>query len=131
MEAIKMNAPAQVNYDATSNSFIAFVDLDRDRSCRALPTGSSPRASPVPVKVEFWGPGDAAANGVNAIDGWDDATPTAASWAGLRSGRLGRPRRRLPAEGQQRQFPRGPGPDARDRQDGAAKVVSGPTPPSS
>ena len=29
-EAIKMNAPSQVNYRAASNKFIAFVDLDRD-----------------------------------------------------------------------------------------------------
>src|SRR6187401_2556129 len=30
LEAIKLNAPAQVNYDATTNEFIAWVDLDRD-----------------------------------------------------------------------------------------------------
>lgn len=71
-EAIKMNAPSQVNYDATSNRFIAFVDLDRDnvQSAADRVLGASVM---VPRKVEFWGPGDGAANGANAIDGWDDA----------------------------------------------------------
>lgn len=75
-EAIKMNAPSQVNYDATSNRFIAFVDLDRDnvQSAADRILGASVM---VPRKVEFWGPGDGAVNGANAIDGWDDATPTA------------------------------------------------------
>ena len=30
MEAIKLNAPAQVSYDTVTNSFVGFVDLDRD-----------------------------------------------------------------------------------------------------
>lgn len=72
MEAIKMNAPAQVNYDATVNTFIAFVDLDRDETLSA-PDRVLASKVPLPVKVDFWGPGDGAANGVNAIDGWDDA----------------------------------------------------------
>lgn len=72
LESIKMNAPAQVNYDATSNSFIAFVDLDRDNLLAAPPDRILPGRVPVPRKVEFWGPGDATANGVNAIDGWDE-----------------------------------------------------------
>ncbi|MBP9144632.1 MAG: GspH/FimT family pseudopilin [Thermoanaerobaculia bacterium] len=71
-EAIKMNAPAQVNYDATSNSFFAFVDLDRDQVLSA-PDRILAARIPVPKKVEFRGPGDAGVNGANAIDGWDDA----------------------------------------------------------
>jgi len=72
LESIKMNAPAQVNYDAASNTFIAFVDLDRDQTLSAPDRILAGRVI-VPRKVDFWGPGDAAANGVNAIDGWDDA----------------------------------------------------------
>ena len=75
-EAIKMNAPSQVNYDAASNRFIAFVDLDRDNVQSAADRILAATVM-VPRKVEFWGPGDGAANGVNAIDGWDDSTPTA------------------------------------------------------
>ncbi len=74
-EAIKMNAPAQVNYDATSNSFFAFVDLDRDQVLSAADRILAAR-TPIPKKVEFRGPGDGGANGANAIDGWDDP-PTA------------------------------------------------------
>jgi prepilin-type N-terminal cleavage/methylation domain-containing protein len=72
LESIKMNAPAQVNYDAASNSFIAFVDLDRDNLLASPPDRLLPGRVPVPRKVDFWGPGDAVANGENAIDGWDD-----------------------------------------------------------
>ncbi|MEO8197883.1 MAG: GspH/FimT family pseudopilin [Thermoanaerobaculia bacterium] len=72
MEAIKLNAPAQVNYDTTVNGFFAFVDLDRDGTLSAPDRILAGRV-PIPVKVEFWGPGDGAANGANAIDGWDDA----------------------------------------------------------
>ena len=74
-EAIKMNAPAHVNYDATSNSFFAFVDLDRDQVLSAADRILAAR-TPIPKKVEFRGPGDAGVNGANAIDGWDDP-PTA------------------------------------------------------
>jgi prepilin-type N-terminal cleavage/methylation domain-containing protein len=72
MEAIKLNAPTQVNYDATSNTFVAFIDYDRDDTFSAGDRVLPARVI-VPVKVEFWGPGDGAANGANAIDGWDDA----------------------------------------------------------
>ncbi|MEO7794599.1 MAG: GspH/FimT family pseudopilin [Thermoanaerobaculia bacterium] len=72
MEAIKFNAPSQVNYDSTSNTFIAFVDLDRDNALSASDRILAGNVR-IPAKVEFWGPGDGAANGVNAIDGWDDA----------------------------------------------------------
>ncbi len=75
-EAIKMNAPSQVNYDATSNRFIAFVDLDRN-NVQSTADRILAASVMVPRKVEFWGPPDVAANGVNAIDGWDDNTPTA------------------------------------------------------
>lgn len=71
-EAIKLNAPAHVNYDATSNSFFAFVDLDRSETL-SDPDRILAARTPVPRKVEFWGPGDAGANGAEAIDGWDDA----------------------------------------------------------
>jgi prepilin-type N-terminal cleavage/methylation domain-containing protein len=72
LEAIKLNTPAQVNYDATANAFIAFVDMDRDNALSDPDRVLAGRV-PVPAKVEFWGPGDGAANGANAIDGWDDA----------------------------------------------------------
>jgi prepilin-type N-terminal cleavage/methylation domain-containing protein len=72
LESIKMNAPAYVSYDATSNTFIAFVDLDRD-GAMSDPDRVLPGRVVVPRKVDFWGPGDGAANGVNAIDGWDEA----------------------------------------------------------
>lgn len=76
MEAIKYNAPAQVSYEAASDSFFAFVDLDRDGLLSAPDRMLSAKV-PVPAKVDFWGPGDGAPNGANAIDGWDEATPTA------------------------------------------------------
>lgn len=71
MEAIKLNAPAQVNYDVASNTFVAFVDFDRDSAFSAGDRMLAARVI-VPTKVEFWGPGDGAPNGANAIDGWDD-----------------------------------------------------------
>ncbi len=74
MESIKLNAPTQVNYDATSNTFIAFVDMDRDDTF-SVGDRMLPGRAIVPTKVEFWGPGDGAANGVNAVSGWDDAAP--------------------------------------------------------
>ena len=72
LEAIKLNTPAQVNYDATTNTFMAFVDMDRDN---ALSGADRILAATViiPATVSFQGPGDAAPNGANAIDGWDDA----------------------------------------------------------
>ena len=73
MEAIKMNAPTQVNYDSTTNTFIAFVDLDRDNALTVPPDRILPGSAAVPLKVSFQGPGDGAPNGANAIDGWDDA----------------------------------------------------------
>lgn len=73
LESIKMNAPAQVHYDAASNTFFAFVDLDRDGVLGAPPDRILAGRVIVPTKVEFWGPGDGAANGANAIDGWDSA----------------------------------------------------------
>jgi prepilin-type N-terminal cleavage/methylation domain-containing protein len=72
MEAIKLNASAQVYYDSTSNTFNAYVDLDRDDSLSA-PDRVLTSKVPVPAKVTFQGPGDGAPNGANAIDGWDDA----------------------------------------------------------
>ena len=76
LEAIKMNAPAHVNYDPTSNNFFAFVDLDRDEVLLAPPDRILGGRVIVPRKVDFWGPTDVAANGANAIDGWD-SPPTA------------------------------------------------------
>lgn len=73
MESIKMNAPTQVNYDATSNSFIAFVDLDRDNALAVPPDRILAANAVLPRKIFFEGPGDGAPNGANAIDGWDDA----------------------------------------------------------
>lgn len=73
MEAIKMNAPAQVNYDSTSNTFIAFVDLNRDNVLASPPDRLLAAYVPVPKRIFFQGPGDGAPNGANAIDGWDDA----------------------------------------------------------
>ncbi len=70
-EAIKLNAPAQVNYDAATNTFIAFVDLDRD-GVQSAPDRVLAGKVIVPRKVEFWGPGDSGPNGANATDGWDD-----------------------------------------------------------
>jgi len=72
LESIKMSAPAQVHYDAASNSFFAFVDLDRDGAVSAADRVLAGRVI-VPRKVEFWGPTDGAANGANATDGWDNA----------------------------------------------------------
>ncbi len=72
LESIKMSAPAEVNYDAALNAFFAFVDLDRDGAVSA-PDHVLPGRVIVPRKVDFWGPTDAAANGANATDGWDDA----------------------------------------------------------
>ena len=72
MEAIKLNAPAQVSYDTVTNSFVGFVDLDRDDVLSAADRVLGAKV-PIPVKVAFQGPGDGAPNGVNAIDGWDDA----------------------------------------------------------
>lgn len=72
LESIKLNAPAHVNYDATTNAFVAFVDLDNDLALSA-PDRVLSGTVPLPAKVTFHGPGDFAANGANAIDGWDDA----------------------------------------------------------
>lgn len=72
LEAIKLNTPAQVNYDATTNTFIAWVDMDRDNAF----TGADRLLAAtviIPATVSFQGPGDAGPNGANAIDGWDDA----------------------------------------------------------
>jgi prepilin-type N-terminal cleavage/methylation domain-containing protein len=73
LEAIKLGAPAQVNYEAATNEFIAWVDLNRDGLLASPPDRILAGKVAIPVKVEFWGPGDGGANGVNAIDGWDDA----------------------------------------------------------
>lgn len=71
MEAIRLNAPAQVSYDATENAFTAFVDLDRDDALSAADRVLKSKV-PLPVKVTFQGPGDTGPNEANAIDGWDD-----------------------------------------------------------
>lgn len=72
LESIKMNAPAQVNYDPVSNTFFGFVDLDRDGSLSAPDHILAGRVV-IPIKVQFWGPGDSSVNSANATDGWDDA----------------------------------------------------------
>ena len=72
LESIKLNAPAHVSYDATTNAFVAFVDLDNDLALSA-PDRVLPGTVPLPAKVTFHGPGDFNPMGVNAIDGWDDA----------------------------------------------------------
>ena len=72
LEAIKMDAPVEVNYDVGSNSFISFVDMDRD-GLESAPDRRLGSVIRVPRKIEFRGPGDAAPNGANAIDGWDNA----------------------------------------------------------
>lgn len=71
-EAIKLNAPAHVNYDVATNSFFAFIDLDRD-GIQSAPDRILAARTPLPRKIDFWGPGDANANGAEAIDGWDEA----------------------------------------------------------
>lgn len=71
LEAIKMSAPVEVRYDAAQKRLYAFVDFDRD----GIENGADRRLSAearLPRRVEFRGPGDAAPNGANAIDGWDD-----------------------------------------------------------
>ncbi|MEO8276932.1 MAG: prepilin-type N-terminal cleavage/methylation domain-containing protein [Thermoanaerobaculia bacterium] len=72
LESIKMSRTAQVNYDATSNTFFSFVDLDGDGT---FSDGDKLLAGRViiPRKVDFWGPGDGGPLGANAIEGWDDA----------------------------------------------------------
>lgn len=62
LESIKMSSTAQVTFDETANAFVATLATGRQLSGTV----------PMPVKVEFRGPGDAAPNGTNAIDGWDD-----------------------------------------------------------
>jgi prepilin-type N-terminal cleavage/methylation domain-containing protein len=73
LEAIKLNAPAQVNYEAANNRFIAWIDMNQDGLLASPPDRLLAGIVPIPAKVEFWGPGDGAANGANAIDGWDNA----------------------------------------------------------
>jgi len=63
LESIKMSSTAQVSFDSVTNSFTATLETGR----------ALPGTVPMPVKVEFRGPGDGAPNGANAIDGWDDA----------------------------------------------------------
>ncbi|MEZ5314473.1 MAG: GspH/FimT family pseudopilin [Thermoanaerobaculia bacterium] len=72
LEAIKMSAPVEVRYDSTQNRLIAFLDFDRD----GIRNGADRLLSAevrLPRRVQFRGPGDAAPNGANAVDGWDDA----------------------------------------------------------
>mgnify|MGYP001581768365 FL=1 len=71
LEAIKLSAPVEVNYDSTRNRLVAFVDFDRD----GVEDSTDRRlASEVrlPRRVEFRGPSDGVPNGPNAIDGWDN-----------------------------------------------------------
>lgn len=72
LEAIKMSAPVEVNYDVTLNRLMAFVDFDRDGTEDTTDRRLSSEVR-LPRRIEFRGPADAAPNGANAIDGWDDA----------------------------------------------------------
>ena len=119
LESIKLNAPAHVSYDATTNAFVAFVDLDNDLALSA-PDRVLPGTVPLPAKVTFHGPGDFNPMGVNAIDGWDDAPAQDGP-----IGRFCRSRRCLSLQGQQRQLPRSARRDARHRADRLAEIRSG------
>ncbi len=72
LEAIKLNAPAEVNYDAATRSFFAFVDLDFD----GLYTDGTDRQIGGQLRlssgIALQGPQDATPEDVNSIDGWDD-----------------------------------------------------------
>lgn len=72
LEAIKLNAPTEVNYDATANQFFVFVDIDRN----GVESAADHRLTSVvrpSRKIQFRGPADAVPNGPDAIDIWDDA----------------------------------------------------------
>ena len=124
-EAIKLNAPAHVNYDADVEQ------LHRLRRPRPRPDAQSAAdrilaasVTPFRSKVEFWGPSDGARER-RECDRRLGRRSHRAPRTDLRSGRLRGPCRRLPAEGQQRQLPRGPHRDPGHRQDGAAQVLPG------
>jgi prepilin-type N-terminal cleavage/methylation domain-containing protein len=72
LESIKRSAPGMVVWDAASNSFLAFLDVDGDRTyvdgTDRLITGGYR----LPNAIDLWGPGDGAAEGVNAIADWDE-----------------------------------------------------------
>ena len=72
LEAIKMSAPVEIQYEASGNRLMGFVDFDRDGIEGATDRRLTSEVR-LPMRVEFRGPGDAAPNGANAIDGWDDA----------------------------------------------------------
>jgi prepilin-type N-terminal cleavage/methylation domain-containing protein len=72
LESIKRSAPAMVVWDATTDSFLAFLDVDGDRAYvdgtdRLITAGYR-----LPNAIELWGPGDGSAEGTNAIADWDE-----------------------------------------------------------
>jgi prepilin-type N-terminal cleavage/methylation domain-containing protein len=70
LEAIKMDTPVEINYEAGTRRFFAYVDANRDSV--ADPTERRLTATVnLPRKVGFKGPGDALEEGTEAIVGWD------------------------------------------------------------
>jgi prepilin-type N-terminal cleavage/methylation domain-containing protein len=72
LESIKRSAPGMVLWDAASNSFIAFLDLDGDRAFVAANDRLITAGYRLPNAIDLWGPADASAEGVNAIADWDE-----------------------------------------------------------
>lgn len=82
MDAIKYAAPAELVYQTAAESdlgvpsLFAFVDIDGDGAYTAGTDAVSSGPYALPVGVKLWGPTDSAAEGANAITGWDTgATP--------------------------------------------------------
>lgn len=75
LEAIKMDTPVLVNYESDTRRFFAFVDSDRDNTEDATERRLAAIVN-LPRKIQFRGPADAAEEGADAIDVWDDAPVT-------------------------------------------------------
>ncbi len=71
LEAVKLNAPAEVNYDAPNRLFFAFVDLDFDGAFDPTVDRQISGQMPLASGVSLWGPTDPGPDDTNAIDGWD------------------------------------------------------------
>jgi type II secretory pathway pseudopilin PulG len=77
-EAVKRNRPVRVEANFTSDSMIAFADMNTNGTYEEA-TDKLVNRFALPVDIEFWGPGDGAPEGANAISNFSkDATK---AWA--------------------------------------------------